>query len=458
MSLPITRNIFLGILVLFSFIFIYILNYNFPIHSDDWVYTFIFGQDETIRINNIVDIFPSQYHHYMLWGGRSVVHFIAQILLMLESIPRAIANSTVYCLFLFFIYKLSNKGTSDSPILFTILFCTAWLSLPYFPQTVLWTTGSANYLWGTTIGICFLYPAYCYFLNSESSKESPKNYVANYLYFVAGILTGWTNENLAIAIIFLLISLLIYLKISHQYIPKWILMGLIGTIIGCTIMLLAPGNLIRSTEINEALGLNEKTLKDLFLYKARNIYLIYKYLPQINLLTILYLCLFAAHILWIKRTINNKKIYGSFIFLLAAHLSIFVMMGSPIFPPRATFCSITFLMIANGILLSELNYNKYQKSASLMVLLILLIVFYFSYIKRYESITVFKNEIKEREMLINEAKNNKDYNIIFTKKLHLPYYFDFEDLSRETSDWRNKAFSKYYNIESVQLIVSDENK
>lgn len=448
------QKLLLGILFIGSFTLIFLLNNNYPIYADDWIYYFIFGQEEPVKIGGVSDIVISQYNHYILWGGRSVVHIIAQILLTLDSLLRAILNSLVYVLFTLLIYKISNKRNAYSPILYAVLFFMIWLSIPYFPQTVLWTTGNANYLWGTTIVLLFLYPFYSYYIDGKA-KDS--NFIRCFS-FIAGIVAGWTNENIAVTFIFLLIVLLLYLKLTNKQIPRWMIFGFVGSVIGCSIMLLAPGNFVRSAGTNQFLSLDDKSLAEVLLFKLRNVYLIYKNLDQIKLLIILYICLFAGQFLLQKQNIDKKKRYGSLLFFIAAHISALVMLGSPIFPPRAAFCTVTFLIIANGILLSEFNCNKYQKISTGTICLVLLLFFIPSYKALYANVDMFKDRVNEREAIIRESVNKDNFNIIFKKGISLPSFFDYEDLSVDASDWRNKAFSNYYEIESVRLIIDDEKK
>lgn len=48
----------------------------------------------------IKDIIHSQVNHYYMWGGRSVVHFIAQILLMLPTDVADLLHTSLFKLYL----------------------------------------------------------------------------------------------------------------------------------------------------------------------------------------------------------------------------------------------------------------------------------------------------------------------------------------------------------------------
>ena len=55
-----------------------VLNILTPLISDDFAYLFIYG--ENVRVTSVGDIIQSQINHYYQWGGRSIAHFIAQVL------------------------------------------------------------------------------------------------------------------------------------------------------------------------------------------------------------------------------------------------------------------------------------------------------------------------------------------------------------------------------------------
>ena len=76
-------KILILILVLLSvFGFMFVLNYNTSMVSDDYIYQFVFENrmptSETRRLTNVFQLFPSMANHWRLWGGRVTVHFLLQ--------------------------------------------------------------------------------------------------------------------------------------------------------------------------------------------------------------------------------------------------------------------------------------------------------------------------------------------------------------------------------------------
>ena len=100
-------------------ILILLLNIIYPLYADDWGYTFITGSELTQKITSFSDILNSQYQHYFLHGGRTIVHIIAESLLLLKGYWTDIINSIAYVLFAYIIYKISNLNKRANPSLFS---------------------------------------------------------------------------------------------------------------------------------------------------------------------------------------------------------------------------------------------------------------------------------------------------------------------------------------------------
>ncbi|MFV0418071.1 MAG: DUF6056 family protein [Dysgonomonas sp.] len=147
-------KILLTLIALTIFVIIYVFNTLYPLYSDDWIYSFRFENSfldlshSLVSISDLSDIFESQYNHYYSWGGRSVVHFIDQILLWINPTLADFFNSIAYIGFIYIIYRISNSDKDRSIGVFILVACLSWLCMPQLVSNVFWITGSANYLWG----------------------------------------------------------------------------------------------------------------------------------------------------------------------------------------------------------------------------------------------------------------------------------------------------------------------
>lgn len=423
----------------------------YPIHSDDWMYSFVFNEEPVRFIQNIGDVFVSQYNHYLYWGGRNIVHFIDQILLMISALPREIINSLAFVLFVLVIYKIANLGKALAPMLFLFIGAVLWLGLPTFPQTVIWITGSSNYLWGSLIVLSFLYLYYRFYI-TEKSKDTRLRAL---WIFLLGIISGWTNENVSIALLFILFSLLLYCIVRKKRIPLWFAFGVFGVGIGCAIMLAAPGNFIRSHDTHVALNLDTKPIGDVLMFKARNIYLIYRYIPTVSALIVVYIV--SVLIYWFanKANRNEKVLLGSVLFFMAAHVSALAMIASPIFPVRASFCMHAFMIVAIAILYGDFKFEtKGAKIINSLFLIVLLIwsgsTYYYEY---YNPLTYLQARYKDREQYIELQKDRGVKDIVLKEPpIIMPGQFDFEDITADELSWRNRMCADYYEVNSIKRI------
>lgn len=331
---------FLGFISVFFVGFVvYILKSKSYLHGDDYIYSYIFTTFD--RITNISDIITSQEIHYQVWGGRSVVHFILQLVLMLPPLAINILNTIMFLLLIISIYYHIKGRGRNSIILFLGIFFCVWILQPVFGDTVFWITGSVNYLWGTVIILLFLLPYRFY------EGKHLKNIITALfavLAFIFGIVAGWTNENTAAALIVMIVLFLLYYKQRGWRMPVWSLAGLVGIVIGFAIMIAAPGNYARAGEASVSL------MKVLFnIFAATQSFI--GYLGGLNLLLVI------LYILYYKYVAKGRMAtsFLTFIYLSGTLISIYSMVLSPTFAPRSWFGIICLNIIAIGIIFYNLN-------------------------------------------------------------------------------------------------------
>jgi len=440
------NNYVIAGLILVVFLLICFLNRLYPLYSDDWLYAFIYNTQE--RISCFYDIIISQQEHYLQWGGRSVVHAIAQFLIWIGEPWNDVLNSIVFVLFIFLVYQFSVKGKAQSIKVFFLLFLLCWTFLPTVVTTILWLTGSANYLWGTVIVLLFLYPFYLYY----KEPIQRKGVMCIPLFFLLGIISGWTLENLFVAQLVFILFLMALLKRENRDIPKWMYFGLIGVFIGGVSMLLAPGNFIRSEYVNESLGLADESMMYNIGYRVLKV--AYRYVVYVLPLTVAYAVVFLV------RKKNNgsnwktdKIVLSSFLFFMSAHIACFSMIATPIFPPRAAFGIITFMIIALGIIYANTEIKKgLYRRIDYIFIAILSLYFLGTYCYDLKNIQQMNTIFKEREHAIETSKRKGKVDVVFYDSFSLPFRYDFVDLSSDSTFWLNRQYQDYFEIKSVRVI------
>jgi len=437
----IQRGFFLFV-VLFLFILIYQLNRIYPIVGEDWDYSFLWTMDgmNPERLHRVSDIFISQYNHYIIWGGRSIVHAIDQFLILLGTDWHDIINTFAYLLFVYLVYKIVNSRQKLSVSVFLLVALFLWFFLPDFPTLILWITYSAVYLWGTLITIAFMYPYYKYYRNPDDRGSI----VFSLFMFIMGIFAGWTYENIALTLICFLILLLLTMKYLKIKIPQWMIFGLIGVVIGCAVLLLAPGNFKRASSAHGS----DMSIIYTAMYRVWGLVKVYfRYMLLLSVLysTILYFFIKRAEI-----KDKTKILLISLVFVISAHLGVVVMLASPIFPARSLFGLIAFMITAIGILFVNMPLSSLMIKLTNGSIVILLILFCFSYYDKYKYVEYLRDFWHSRELYVEEQKKQGIQDIVFTDSLIFRSDFTMYDFKEYPDGWPNFAYAKYYNVRSVR--------
>lgn len=425
------RNISWVLVVLTCFGILLLLNIFTPLTADDFGYLYIYAGDGA-RVTSIADIIQSQYNHYYLWGGRSVVHFIAQGLLLLPPIVINLLNTLVYIVYAFLIYWFIKGQNKGSIILFILINLAIWFVQPAFGDTILWITGSANYLWGTTLILLFLLPFRLY---EGKTMKTISQLLCSVGFFLFGIIAGWTNENTALGMLIIAVLFLIYYRSKKISIPLWAIAGIIGALIGYVIMIQAPGNGVRAGEAGH-LGV--------FIICYRFLMYSLALFTDYGMVVLLY---FIGLILfwYFSKETRNDRLKLSFIFSISALAAIYAMILSPSFPPRAWFGILTFFIIAIGIVFYNLDYNKYKflRQIRLSILFVGLIAFSFSLYLALKDVSNFYSIYKERQILVEKAKQEGDTTCEFERYVARTKFVHTEEvLSRH-------LMHDYYGIEII---------
>lgn len=440
------------------FVQILFLNLLHPLYADDWFYSVIWDYDNTfnsMKINSISDIFKSQYAHYFGWGGRTVAHFLAQLFIMLPPLFFDIVNSFVFIFFILLIYKIANSEKMKSNVyllVFVMLFM--WIAQPVFPSTTVWLTGSCNYLWCTFIVLLFLHPYIKLYWTTAVKKERKWWEVS--LFFLFGIVAGWTNENISVSVLVFLLSLFFLLKKSKRSIPSWATFGGLGALIGCVLLLIAPGNRARNSSTMIEVG--ESQLSFWATLQERLMLLWNAYTHYVLLLTLLFVViLFFKY--FIQKDKNKDFYIIPILLVMMAHIAFVAMIAAPIFPPRATFGLNTFMILAIGILYANIDLKyKFLKLANVIVVLLAFSYYIYSYLIIYERLDEMNRIWIAREKKIAESKKIGITDILFDDLYISNKRLDIYDLDRDSTKWQNRSYSKFHGINSVKRKSTDDYK
>lgn len=412
----------------------YILNHYTTLIVDDYGYSFsrITGH----RTSGIIDILQSQYRHYFEWGGRVVVHTIAQFFLMYDKFVFDVANTLAYLAMVLVVYFHAIGKFKFYPLLLLLINLLFFLCMPAFGQVFLWVVGACNYLWGPLLVFLYLIP---YRLQYSKSAPVFNNKILALLFGMLGIIAGWTNENLGLTLAFVIAVFMFLYWHEHKKVYLWCVCGLIGASIGAIALIIAPGNFVRlhvgHMEVNF----------------FKNIIVITKMFLQTKFL-LMPACLFLSLLVFCRKNTDYKIVS---VYVLGMLASMYAMAGAPYFADRAKLGTLAFAVIACCNLYTNLDFTLTKIRKFIAVFLILIIgVTYSEYkiartdIKDYKA----RNDAKVEHVLKEKSKGN--LNVIIERNYPRTRYaapYGLEDISKDVKHWTNTGFARYYGVKTVRV-------
>lgn len=351
------------------FISIFFLNY-FTLESvqDDYVYKFAWtagGENSSHIIQNFGDVLSSQYYHYLFQNGRLVPHFLLQLFdgVLGKGLFNVI-SSMVFCLLVYLICLLANYKQSSCLMLLTIFLVT--LGNPIFKETILWFSGSFNYLWSLVFVLVFL------LIIRRVWSESIHSRIAYYSPFM--ILLGWVNEGVTIPVC-LALGFLMLIDIK-RVIKSALLPYALFFFVGVGLTVFAPSTFNRLDEFGGSnVSLVSRCLSVIAAFREVRVFWIFVFLSVI--------VFFKKREAFYSFEKNNRLV------ILCVFCSFFVFFISNRHYARVLFPIEMFSVIAIVALLSFFKLdNKEWISVLCSIVLVLFIIplFFYSYLNYKNSI------------------------------------------------------------------------
>ena len=319
-----------------------------PYFANDYRYFLVQGTSEFV--SSLSDIALSQYRHYFEWGGRTVAHTIAQLLLWWGKPMSGIVQGLCYVTLILFIYYNSYGLKPTLRVRFMPIFIISLLlllQLRRYGEVVFNIVSSANYLYTTTIMLMFLLP---YRISME--REVKANPLILWpLMVVLGVLAGWTNENTAAAVATGLGLYLIYC-LKERKLTLWQCLGYAAFLVGFALLVLAPGN-------RERLESMEDGGFDYLRHTLGAVGIFCESLVMCALLVIAVIYLtFRVRKFMLQYTMPGTY-HGAMWFIYTGLFSLVLMIFSPNFPARSATPFVVFTIV--GIMsLGAIVLERYQ--------------------------------------------------------------------------------------------------
>lgn len=311
------------ILIALTALIVWRVNYEIDFMMDDEWYSTVLYADTPIR--NLSDIIHAQIWHYFNWGGRSMAHALLQLILLTGEHWADILNTGMTLLLGWLACEVSGRRG------FSYWFAALGMILGLnanWKMSMFWEAGAANYLYMTGFLLAFLF---CYL------KCEEKNLPGIVIWILPlGLIAGWSNENMGPAVWILSLLVILLRHREHKKVPVWMYLGNISCLAGSILMIVAPGNFVRSEETGEEAY---SLLWRLYLRCYGEAKGVMEYLFPTVLLT-----LFALIVC--KGMLKEKLDRNTILLLLGALLSWGALILSPHYPDRASFGTMTLLICA----------------------------------------------------------------------------------------------------------------
>lgn len=241
-----------GVMAIVSILVMYLTHREVAFMMDDLWYSTMLCDDTPIA--SFGDVVKSQIWHYMNWGGRSMTHGILQLTLLAGEQAADVINIVVTLLLAWTICLVS--GQRKLPYFSAAMSMTLGLNANW-RMSMFWQAGAANYLYITVFILLF---AFCYLRELSDGREDltvvageRQKLTGISLWIIPlGILAGWSNENVGPAVwILSLLVILDHVK-SKRRIAPWMFLGSIACLSGSIMVIVAPGNFVRSGEVGDS--------------------------------------------------------------------------------------------------------------------------------------------------------------------------------------------------------------
>lgn len=455
--------------ILVGLIFVSILAYNVftPFLSDDLTFTY-----DVRKATGIWDLFVQQWGDYNGHNGRFVGQLCIRFSLYFGMGFYNVMNSIMFTALVLIIYGHITKKRSYSISTLLLSLTFLWVFSVNFGQTMLWTAGSCNYLWGSVFIFGFLLLFRKLLKNYDTNLKGKNIAIAMGMLFFA-VIAGWCSENTSGGALLMVLILLVNCvtdarrmgNVSEDNtiskdkirIPLFGIASIIGLSFGLIMMILSPGNAQRS-ELSAGLENHEGIMKYFsHIYKVtvtvKNLFL-----PLFIIITITIVILMTEKYWKEWKNVRNSTFWQ---FILVGMATSYALVLVTLPPDRAFFgAGVLFIMASiEGISLIQEN-DRVNKLLKYSLISVLCLIMFFDYFENLVNLARIKREENSRISMIEEAINRGDNEAVIPN-----YHPEFNNrfttaYDAETTDdpefWINRYYEEYTGIEKVIALPYEE--
>ena len=434
------KNIISCLLLVLLSIMFYFLNVFTPLQVDDMLFSCFMNSNGVVgeKLNNVLDVFISQYNYYFMNNGRYWGHSLIQLFSgVLGKNLFDIFNTFQFSLFIV-LFLLVIKDNRKRLNLFQvgISICLFWFLVPAFGETLLWLSGSMTYLYAIVWGLLF-FLTYRRIRTASSSSLFHK-----LLLFLLGLFTGWSHEALGLC----LSGVVFFDFIFHVKTIKNPLIPLIlGLWIGTLFVSLSPGLWLRA----EA-DVQPFSFSGLFW----NIIRVTLYMKAFPILVVLTFFMAIKKRSEVLHFVSKNYIYYGFVVLSYFFCCLIGLQ---------TVRQLFFLEIVSIILILRIFFEygmSFSQRSMVSLSVVLFIVFIFDYIIGLQAC---KDDYETKMNIYEQYQNSSDGVVSTTYKRQADWLYEYKAsryvlylMYSHKSGYINSMATWYWGTPEKKMIVLPE--
>lgn len=399
---------------------------------------------------SLLDILAAEKTQYLTWNGRSVAHFLLRVLILGTDglgtflLPLLFTGIIFFSLILLWGDAWRERTRWWHPLL---LFALIWSFTPAFGQAFLWRTGAANYSLTSFFGLFFLVP-YRLLLDTPTLRLRPLQVAC---VAVVALCAGWSNETVGPTVFMVACASVIQARVRSGCWSRWATLCCFLCLIGCLILLLAPGNYQRLLhpvfDAVRATPFAQRVAGFIFFLAKQQLF----FLP-LSLITG-----FGLWRVWKRNSQNRvlsftREVLGtaplaaSIVFYAAAQCALGAFLFTPVTPPyRAlTTASLFFCISAGGILIAQCLPRRAEHFFYVCVVL-----YYMANLINAGLIFYYQHEVVQERahlFMISRSPILPPYYDIHGSRYFAPATLDDANVA-----WVRNAMMRYYNLNSLGI-------
>jgi len=410
------------LLLIVACIVFFLMNVLTTFKEDDLAYSLVEG--EWTHMRNLADFFRSHYCHYLTVNGRSS-DIISELCCGLLGKPVFnVLNTLVFGLMLHLLSLLTTGRRSIMAVSMFLAFLGCCYPIP--GETMLWLSGSCNYMWAITLSLALVY----YLLHHGKGQLG---WGKTILLFLFAVVAGSFNEATSIGFF---VGLFFYYLFNRKEIDRRVVVIMIGYLLGILIIAVCPAtwNRASSGDIVVNLGLRELIFSRVYIFYEK---ICRFYTP------ILALVVGIVAILWkgFKPVVRSPWTY----IFLALMLVMFAF-GIVNERPYAALATVGFIVVAIGVDALLARWPLARIAVSLVGLALFAYTGFYALkalqaYKIYDDKTVSEIMAAPRQVVLKERTFD-----IYSRFIRPMKYVSTDFFNREL------VYRSYYGKDNVQFV------